>query len=292
MEAPSPSVPAASRLEAQLAEVVRGADACVGVGVIIDGTDTVALAGRRPFPMLSVYKFPIAMAVAAECRRRGEDFGATCLVWPERWRRDTWSPMLALYADATAGGVAVTLRELLRYALQQSDNNASDVLLAYAGGAARVQHYLDSLGMTGIAVRWSEEEMYQDTARCRDNVATPLAMARLADHFDRHCRDALSLELKEMLEHCATGTDRLARPLTDAGAVVGHKTGTGFTTFSGRIMAVNDAGYVHLASGRRYAIAVFLEDAAGGMDASAALIARISALVRDHVESRGAAPGR
>lgn len=40
-----------------LSEYCKDKDAKIGIGVIIDGKDTVAVKGDKPFPMLSVYKF-------------------------------------------------------------------------------------------------------------------------------------------------------------------------------------------------------------------------------------------
>lgn len=65
----------------------------------------------------------------------------------------------------------------------------------------------------------------------------------------------------------------------DAGGVTGHKTGTGFELPDGRLMAVNDAGYVHLPDGRRYSIAVFIDNSGYDLEASEALIAEISRIV-------------
>lgn len=48
-------------------------------------------------------------------------------------------------------------------------------------------------------------------------------------------------------------------------------------------MAVNDAGYVHLPDGRRYTIAVFIENSAYDMPSTEALIAQISRIVLNHL---------
>ena len=50
-------------LQARLADFASSRDANIGIAVIIDGRDTVAVNGHRAFPMLSVYKFPIALAL-------------------------------------------------------------------------------------------------------------------------------------------------------------------------------------------------------------------------------------
>ena len=50
------------------------------------------------------------------------------------------------------GGIDLTVRELIRAAIVDSDGTASDVLLRLAGGGARVTAYLRGLG---VATWWS-----------------------------------------------------------------------------------------------------------------------------------------
>lgn len=177
------------------------------------------------------------------------------------------------------GGLSMSTGDLLTYMLQQSDNNASDIILNSIGGVQFVNDYLSLIGAEGIKVKNSESEMHDNTSLCYDNSSTPLAMASLLDDFDRNYNDSLSVEIKSIMETCSTGTARLAKPLTQANATIGHKTGTGFTLPDGRLMAVNDAGYVHLPDGRRYSIAVFIEDSGYDMAATESIIADISEIV-------------
>lgn len=267
-------------LREELTEFVAGKDANIGIAVIIDGTDTVAVNGDKEFPMLSVYKFPIALAFAEHCRRSNVELTDSIAVSPGDLHSDTYSPMteklLASSSVATAP-LKVPAAELLAYMLQQSDNNASDIILRETGGAESVAEYLGELEITGVKVQNSEDEMHIDNSLCYANCATPIGMAALMEKFDREFDDPISFEIKRMMETCATGTDRLAKPLTKA--LIGHKTGTGFILPDGRLMAVNDAGYVHLPNGRNYAIAVFIENSGYDMARTEALIAEISQIV-------------
>lgn len=263
-----------TELEKELNEFVEGKDARIGIAVIINDKDTIGVNKCDTFPMLSVYKFPIALALREYCRVNGSNFDSKCRVTRSDLLYNTYSPMLETYSDIDT--VMISLRELLAYSLQQSDNNASDIILNYQGGAQYVQKYMDAIGISGVSVTSSEAEMYKNNALCYDNAATPLAMAELLNKFDNEFNDSLSLDIKWLIESCATGTDRLVAPLKCTDAVVGHKTGTGFALPDGRLMAINDCGYVHLSNGIKYSIAVFISNSGYDMTATSKIIADIS----------------
>lgn len=276
-------------MRSELNDFVNDKDAEIGVAVIIDGKDTVAVNGDRQFPMLSVYKFPISLALADVYRKNGISLDTPVEFGMDDLHLDTYSPMtgkLLAQGELPVDTMTMPARELLAYMLQQSDNNASDIMLREAGGADAVQDYLSGMGIGGVNVRSSENEMHADNSLCYINSATPIAMAELFDRFDRCFTDSVSVEIKRIIESCGTGVDRLAKPLMEVNAVIGHKTGTGFMLPDGRIMAVNDAGYVHLPDGTRYSIAVFVENSCYDMAATEALIAEISSIVLKHINGK------
>lgn len=265
-------------LKNKLLNYISGKDARIGIAVIC-GTDTVSVNGHETFPMMSVYKFPIALAAADRCRAYSLSFSEYLHVTPDDLKPDTYSPMLKKYKNIGADGTEISVCELLKYALQESDNNASDIILNWVGGAETVDNYISGLGIEGINVKWSEDEMYEDHDRSYGNSSTPVAMASLMNLFIGMPEDSLTAELKQIMETCATGTARLVKPLENSDAVVGHKTGTGFTLPDGRLMAINDAGYVILPDGLRYCIAVFIADSGYSAVETEALIAGISEIV-------------
>lgn len=265
----------------ELQSYIDSCDADIGVAVIIEGTDTVEVNGSRHFPMLSVYKFPIALAVADRCRRDSVSLSSVVSLPYASLHRDTYSPMLADYAQTDT--VRLTVRELMKYSLEKSDNNASDVLLDMAGGPRAVMDYLERNGWRDINVRSGEADMHRDTSLCRLNSATPLAMASLMCDFDNTPGDSVAEAIRNLMIGCDTGADRLAAPLAATNVVIGHKTGTGGRTPAGRLMAVNDAGFVRLPDGRRYAVAVFVADSGRDIDGTSAMVARISEIVLRNV---------
>lgn len=271
-------------LQRRIADYAAGKDANIGVAVIVDSSDTLAVNGNRPFPMLSVYKLPIALAYIDKIRNEGVPFKHEIRFKSTILQPGTYSPMKELfpmnYLDISSYGMPSEL--ILHYMLSLSDNNASDIIISKVRGAAGVQEWLDRDGHNDIHVRSTEREMYRDNSLAYINSSTPLAMARFVDSFDTAEDDSYSLNIRMLLENVKTGTGRLAAGLGD-GAILGHKTGTGFTLPDGRIMAVNDAGYVHLPDGRRYAIAVFVDNSAYSMPDTEAIIAHISKIVYNHL---------
>ena len=280
------------KLQQSLTEFVKDKDANIGIAVIIDGGDTISVNGDKEFPMLSVYKFPIALAFAEHCRNRNLNLSSDypVSVFPEDLHPDTYSPMtekILASSRLTTDTLKIPAIQLAAYMLQQSDNNASDIVLREVGGVESVDSYLKTLGISQVNVRNSEADMHTDQTRCYDNIATPIAMASLVDKFDRKFKDSISLEIKRLMETCSTGTGRLAQPLSGTNTMIGHKTGTGFILPDGRIMAVNDVGYIHMPdNGHRYSIAVFIENSGYDMTDTESIIAEISRIVFSNLSKR------
>lgn len=262
-------------LEKELTDLVNRYDAKIGIAAIIDGTDTIGVNQDKCFPMLSVYKFPIALLMS------DSDIEKSITIVSDDLQRDTYSPKLKKYDNIAS--VAIPITELLAYSLQQSDNNASDIILKYVGGTEAVQRFLDSKGYNGIKIVSTEAEMHADPTLCYQNSATPQSMASLLNDFDRNASGKMSEYIKHLMTTCETGTDRLAVPLAGTGAVFGHKTGTGFPLPEGGIMAINDVGFVKLPNGTRYSIAVFVADSPLSPQKTSEILAQISSIVLSHL---------
>ncbi len=271
-----------SGLQSELERFVEGKDARIGVAVIIDGRDTVSVNGTRDFPMMSVFKFPVALAVVDHCAKSGIALTDTLDIPAAMIRENTWSPLRERYGVAD---MRLSIDELLDYSLRFSDNNACDLLIDFVGGVATVDSLMQSYGFSGICISYNEDGMHRDPYLCYVNRSTPLQMASLFDVFadSMRCSSAEMMTIARMLETCDTGRDRLVAPVEGSGVVVGHKTGTGDRNTQGRLIGVNDCGYFLLPDGSRYVVAVFIADSAYGMDETSQLIARISEIVYNNV---------
>ena len=267
------------KLQTDLNSYIVSKDARIGVAVIIDGKDTVSVNGTKDFPMMSVFKFPQSLAVADFCLKNSIDLTDSITIRADEIKEDTWSPMRDKYG---VRNLKLPLSELLDYTLQQSDNNACDILFRFIGGTSVADSLMKSLGYNDILITHTEDEMHRDPYLCYLNRSTPIEMARLFDLFYRqemrHDSPFHEYIARSMMS-CQTGLDRLPAPLVSTDAMIGHKTGTGDRNSQGRIMAINDAGYIFMPNKTGYAIAVFVADSAYDMAETSKIIADISEIV-------------
>lgn len=276
---------AEGNLKTQLQKIIAGADARVGVAVIADG-DTLTVNGSPDYPLMSVMKLHQAVAVARILEERGLPLTTTVHIYVQDLKAGTWSPL----RDARpGGGFDMSVAELLRYTLQQSDNNACDILFDRFAAPEHVDSIIRSMGFRDFRIAATEDEMHRDLKKCRENVSSPLSAAEL---MDRLASGTLPLGkeyadfIRSTLLECRTGLNRLPLPLEGSGALIGHKTGTSDREADGRWTGINDVGFVLLPDGRIYTLAVFISDSALGMEENEKLIADISGAVYSELSGR------
>lgn len=296
-------VVATSTLKQQLDAIAAIPTGNVGIAVIdLASGETAAVNGDRPMPMASVVKLAVAM-VLLDRVDSGRDRLLREIALPERYRHADGFTEILVHP-----GIRLSLANWIELMLTQSDNTASDLLFAEAGGPAGVQRWLTGKGITGIRVdrdiagilvdnfglprtagasdlqslrdanrlpRFSDVQINAAARRFaadpRDS-ASPLAVARLLTRLDRGdlLRPASRAALLATLGRTRTGPDRL-RAGAAAGSAVAHKTGT-------LRLISNDVGIVTRPDGRRFAIAVLV----GGIEDSkmrAAIIADVARAV-------------
>jgi beta-lactamase class A len=179
------------------------------------------------------------------------------------------------------GGVEVSINELLRLAVCESDGVASDILLRTVGGPLAVDAYVRSLGISGISIRDAEKTIGVDVRAQYRNYAQPRAIVALLRLLAD--RSPLAPEHTELLLHWMTEThtgEHRLKALLPSNTVVAHKTGTSGQD-NGITHATNDAGLISLPSGRKLAIAVFITDSPESETVRESVIARIAKAIWD-----------
>ena len=266
-------------LQRQIQDLIRDADATVGVAVLTSGGESFAVNDTIGFAMLSTFKFPLAMAVLHQLDERGTPLDTALLITKADLLPDTYSP---LRDSCPEGNFRLPVRRLIEYAITLSDNNACDILLRFIGGPAALQQYIRNLGIPGIAIAADEALMHRSPENVYLNHARPSSAALLIDRFlqGNLLSPAHQQFLKNTMIATSTGTDKL-RGMLPSSAVVGHKTGSS-DRIHGMKIADNDIGFVLLPDGTHYSITVFVMNSRESDTANAALIARISKLVYDY----------
>lgn len=279
------SQPNNQSLQKQIEQIAATAKGRVGMSAVLleTGEKIASLDPGGDFPMQSVYKLPISMVVMKQV-----DDGKLRLEQKVRIAKEDYVSQAAHspIRDQNPQGTELTVAELVRFALVESDGTASDVLMKLAGGPVPIQTYLTDLRVTGMHVLNTENELAQDWQAQYRNSATPdAAVSLLRALYERRglSESSQALLLKLMIES-KPGRKRL-KGLLPAATVVAHKTGTSGTQ-KGITAATNDIGIITMPNGKHLAIAVFVSDSPADEATREGVIAQIAKVVFDSLSAR------
>lgn len=262
-----------------ISRIVSACPGEIGVAVIINSTDTVTVNNESVYPMMSVFKVHQALAVCNRFDQDGLSLDSLLTVRREEMDPETWSPMMKEHLESS---IVLPIKDLLRYTLIQSDNNASNIMFERLVDVAETDGFIATLiPRSSFRIAYKESEMAADHAKAYSNYTSPLGAAIL---MNRLFTDTLVSHEKQSfimksLGECATGKDRIAAPLLEEqGISIAHKTGSGYID-NGILAAHNDVAYISLPDGVCYSLAVFVKDFEGNESQASQVVARISAVV-------------
>jgi beta-lactamase class A len=293
------------RWQASLERLVAGFSGRVGVSVSDGIFPIIGVNDRKPLPMQSVMKLPVAVAVL-----RKVDRGELRLDEPVLVRKEDLSVYVQPIAKLVGpDGFKTTIDDLIRRAIVDSDNAAADILIARLGGPATVR---TGLSFDQIRIDRDEKHLQSDInglewrpeyvdpaaferavasvppdkrdaafqAYLRDerDTSTPLAMTILLEFLSSQQNHLLSPEsrahLLDILQQTTTTPDRLKAGVP-AGWTIGHKSGTS-GDWRGVNAATNDVGIITGPAGEKIYISVFIAESRASAADRAALIANIA----------------
>lgn len=268
----APVLRAQDSLVARWRGIASEARGHVGVSaLIVESGQSASLNATAHYPMQSVYKLPISMAVLQKIDQGQLTLDQSIEINPDVYvPRGKRSPLRDDYPHGTHKSV----RELIAYALIESDGSASDVLLKLAGGPQAVTAYLRALGINQIFVVDSEMNIDWKT-QYRNWSSSAAAIQLLTDlQTGKTLSPASRALIFEDLEKSQTGANRIRR-LLPPGTQVADKTGTSGTAH-GITAATNDIGIITLPDGRQLALAVFVSDSSASDHFRDNVIAKIA----------------
>ncbi|HQU90732.1 MAG TPA: class A beta-lactamase [Pyrinomonadaceae bacterium] len=273
-------------LQEKLAALAPEAKGKLGVfALLMEDERSVSFNGSEHFAMQSVVKLPVSMLVMQQVAE-----GKFTLDQKVKFTTDDLVPsnMRSPLRDKNPKGGEVTVNELIRLALVESDGSACDILTRIAGGTAAVQAFVRSIGISDMQMKRTHKEFRKSWDFQYENWATPEGAAQLLTRlfpvqptqsdWQYNLDATYDLIYQRMLESIP-GQNRLKAQLPP-GTPIAHKTGTGGTK-DGVTSATNDIGIITLPSGKHVAIAVFVGDSSADEKTRELVIAKVAKAVWD-----------
>lgn len=270
-------------LRKKIEQIVSDKNAIVGVSIIgNNGKDTLSLYGDKRFPMQSVFKFHIALAVLSEVDKGILSLNQIVEIdKDELLPEDFWSPL----RDENPNGGSFTIERLIQYAVSHSDNTACDVLIRLIGTPKTVEEYIKKSGIEDIQITFNEEKMQAKWDNMFQNWTTPNAASETLKIFFENKNNLLSKSSYDFFwktnKETTTGKGRIRGQLPNE-TIVAHKTGSsGINKKTGIIAAVNNIGIVFLPNGEYFIISVFVTDSQENYKTNEKIIADIAKATYD-----------
>ena len=269
-------------LRQKIQQIVSAKNAVVGVSIIgNDGKDTVSINGDRHFPMQSVFKFHVALAVLSQIDKGKFSLDQKIKIEKKDLMPDLYSPIRDKYPD----GVTLTISKILKYTVSESDNAGCDILLRLIGGPQVVEEYFTENNFNNISIKINEEVQQSNWDNQFQNWTTPQGANETLAGFYLNNTKLLSEKsydfIWKIMKETSTGTNRIKGQLPE-NTVVAHKTGTSGANKEGLTAAVNDIGIVFLPNGQHFYISVFVTNSLENADTNEKIIADISKAAWDY----------
>ncbi|QIG88460.1 class A beta-lactamase, subclass A2 [Chryseobacterium sp. POL2] len=244
-------------LKTSIQTILKDKKANVGVAVWhLEKQDTLSVNGHRHLPMQSVFKLPIGLAVLDLVDKGKFKIDQKIKFTKAEMMPVTHSPM----RDAYPEGGALTVREMLKYVVANSDNNTCDILLDRIGGPEVVQKYMDKIGIKDFQIVSNERIMHETPSFQYQNYWNANSANDLLNKLYTKpiLKEASKKEIIKILEETNTGLNRLKAELP-VGTIVAHKTGSSATE-NGKTAATNDIGVITLPNKEHMIVSVFVSD--------------------------------
>ncbi|WP_209913107.1 class A beta-lactamase, subclass A2 [Chryseobacterium jejuense] len=267
-------------LRSKISTIISMKNATVGVSLKgIEDKDTLSINGNKEMPMLSVFKFHIALAVLNQVDKGKLKLDQKFLIKKEELLPETWSPIREEYPK---GNMYLTLDQLLRYTVSHSDNNGCDILLKMVGGAPVVQKFINQQGIKNFTIRLNEQQMNTFESYFV-NTSTPLATTDLLEKFykGKVLKKETTKYLYQIMVETSRGLTWMKAGLP-AGTELAHRTGISGRNEQNIRAAMNDVGIVKLPNGRHFILSVYLKNINEEMKDTEKIIADIGSVVWEY----------
>ena len=268
----------------KIQQIISTKNADVGVSIIGNNGDTLSIHGDGHFPMQSVFKFHIALAVLSEIDKGKLSLNQKIEIKQKDLLPNLYSPLREKYPK----GADLAISEILEYTVSESDNVGCEVLLRLIGGPQVVEDYFVKNNFKDISIKINEEVMQNNWDLQFQNWTTPKAANEVLASFYYNDKKLLSVKshdfIWKVMKQTETGKDRLKAQLPQ-GTSIAHKTGSSGTR-AGLTAAVNDIGIIFLPREHCFFISVFVTNSKEDAKTNEKIIADIAKVTWDYFTTR------
>ena len=312
IQTPAPPAPAEFQVEVQRIATAYREPVGIAVSEVAKGW-TVSADGTETFPQQSVSKLWVALAVMQAVDAGRLSLDRTVTMTPED-RSVFYQPLASRIRSNRP--LTITIADLMRHALIESDNAANDKLIQQLGGPGVVTQTIADKGLRGLALGGTEREVQTKTAGLawkpeygqtwifkqaraalpddiRDQAlttyltnppdgATPVGIVSALSALKRGelLSRASTDFMLDLMTEARTGALRM-RAAVQPGWSLAHKTGTG-PDWRGASVGINDVGLLTAPDGRTFAIAVMIRQTSQGPQARHRLMQGVARAVENY----------
>lgn len=269
-----------AELRKKIEQIISTKNATVGISLKgIEDKDTLSINGNLEAPMMSVFKFHIALTVLDKVDKGNLKLEQQFFVKKEDLLPDTWSPMRDEFPD---GNINLTLDQLLRYTVSHSDNNGCDILLKIIGGTEAVQKFINKQGIKDFTIKVNEQQM-TSWENLYVNTTTPLATTALLEKFYKGevLKKVTTKYLYQIMVETSRGITWMKAGLPE-NTELAHRTGISGTNDENLRVALNDVGIVKLPNGKHFILSVYLKNITETKEDTEKIIADITKAVWEY----------
>lgn len=269
-----------NELRQQLNQIISSKNATVGISIKgIEDKDTLSINGNLKAPMMSVFKFHIALTVLNRVDEGKLSLTQQIFIKKKDLHEDTWSPMRE---DYPGGNVNLTLDKVLRYTISHSDNNGCDILIDLLGGTKEVQKFINKQGIKDFVIKVNEQQM-RTWENLYVNTTTPLATTALLEKFFKGeiLKESTTKYLYQIMVETSRGLTWMKAGLPE-NTELAHRTGISGTNDANLRVAMNDIGIVKLPNGKHFILSVYLKNITEKQEDTEKIIAAITKATWDY----------
>ena len=270
-----------NKLNNRIQNIIKNKDLTLGLAVKKDDKILFEINGNQEFPLLSVFKVHIILAVLNYIDKNNISLDQTIKISKDFIKTNTYSPLREKYGVVD---LELSLKELIEYTIIYSDNNTCDILINFIGGVDKANEYIKSLGIKNCNIVVNEDDMHKDFKNQYLNTSTPIDIVNLLNIF--YHKDLFLNKYKEFLINTMIATktgNKKIRYLLKKNIKVGDKTGSGDRIENNIKVSDNDSGFIVLPNGEVYFLSIFIYNSKESDEENARIIAEISKEIYDFI---------